>query len=166
MNLTSVKCFVPIATELTMPYIPSSKLAKWREANKPGRCPILNDRKSDWVVDHCHKTGMVRGVISRMGNSLLGKIENYLYRRCGQPPETFPDILRNIADYLEREQFDVLHPVGLTQLTKRFRNNLTADEQYAVLRDLGADEEILDTLTNIKHREAYFRTLTKQKHES
>jgi hypothetical protein len=156
---------VPIATELTMPYIPSSKLAKWREANKPGRCPILNDRKSDWVVDHDHRTGMVRGVISRMGNSLLGKIENFLYRRCGQSPENFSSILRNIADYLDQESTDVLHPVGLTQLTKRFAYNLTAEEQCQVLRDLGADQRTLDSLTNSKQRESCFRKLTKQKHE-
>ena len=149
-----------------MTYLPQNKLAKWREANKPSRCPILNDRKSDWVVDHCHKTGMVRGVISRVGNSLIGKIENFLVSRGGQKPENFPRILRNIADYLERENMDVLHPVGLTQLTKRFKNNLTAGEQYAVLLDLGADEEVLETCTNSKHRESYFRTLTKQKYES
>ena len=148
-----------------MAYLTQSKLAKWREENKPKHCPILNDRNSDWVVDHVHRTGMVRAVISRMGNSLLGKIENYLYKRCGQSPKNFPTILRNIADYLEREQTDVLHPVGLTQLTKRFRNNLTSDEQYSLLRDIGASEEVLDHCTNSKHREFLFRKLTKQQHQ-
>lgn len=149
-----------------MSYLPNNKLAKWRNENKPKHCPILSDRMSDWVVDHDHRTGMVRGVISRMGNSLLGKIENFLYKRCGQSPEDFPKILRNIADYLEREQLDVLHPVGLTQLTKRFQNNLTADEQISLLRELGGDETILDGLTNTRHRAGYFRLLTKKQHES
>jgi hypothetical protein len=56
--------------------------------------------------------------------------------------------------------------VGLTQLTKRFAYNLTAEEQYQVLRDLGADQRTLDSLTNSKQRESCFRKLTKQKHES
>ena len=109
---------------------------------------------------------MIRGVISRVGNSLIGKIENFLKSRAGAKPEDFPEILRNIADYLERENTDVLHPVGLTQLTKRFQNNLTADEQYAVLRELGGDEQVLDQLTNTKNRAGYFRLLTKKTHES
>jgi len=149
----------------TMTYLPQNKLAKWREANKPERCPILGGRTQDWVVDHDHKTGMVRGVISRVGNSLIGKIENFLVSRGGQKPENFPKILRNIADYLDRENLDILHPVGLKQLTTRFKY-LTADEQYAVLLDLGADDDVLDTCTNSKHRASYFRTLTKNKYES
>ena len=149
-----------------MTYLPQNKLSTWRETNKPSRCPILGGRTKDWVVDHDHKTGMVRGVISRVGNSLIGKIENFLTSRCRQKPENFPRILRNIAEYLERENTDILHPVGLTQLTKRFRNNLTAQEQYDVLADLGADEETLDACTNSKHRATLFRTLTKNKYES
>ena len=149
-----------------MTYLPQSKLAKWREANKPSRCPILNDRQSDWVVDHDHRTGMVRGVISRVGNSLIGKIENYLVSRGGQKQEDFPKILRNIANYLESRNTYILHPVGLTQLTKRFSNNLTSDDQYAVLRDLGGDKQAIESCTNAKHRAALFRKLTKQKYES
>jgi len=149
-----------------MTYLPQNKLAKWREANKPSRCPILGGRTKDWVVDHDHKTGMVRGVISRVGNSLIGKIENFLTSRCRQKPESFPKILRNIADYLERKNTDILHPVGLTQLTKRFHHSLTSQEQYDVLRDLGGDEEAIESCTNAKHRAALFRTLTKNKYES
>jgi len=149
-----------------MAYLPQNKLAEWREANKPECCPILGGRTQDWVVDHDHKTGMVRGVISRVGNSLIGKIENFLGSRCRQKPENFPKILRNIADYLERKQSEVLHPEGLTQLTKRFKNNLTSSEQYAVLRDLGGDEESLEACKNAKHRAAYFRQLTKYRYES
>jgi len=146
-------------------YLPSNKLAKWRNANKPKRCPVLDVRTSDWVVDHDHKTGMVRGVISRVGNSLIGKIENFLKSRGGQKEEDFPKILRNIADYLEREQLDVLHPVGLTQLTKRFRNNLTSQEQKSVLEDLGGEPTEIELCSNAKKRSELFRRLTKNKYE-
>ena len=149
-----------------MTYLPQNKLAEWREANKPSRCPILGGSTQDWVVDHDHKTGMVRGVISRVGNSLIGKIENFLTSRCRQKPESFPKILRNIADYLERKQTEVLHPVGLTQLTKRFEQTLTADEQYAVLRDIGGNEQDIESCTNSKHRAALFRKLTKNKYDN
>lgn len=146
-------------------YLPSNKIAKWRNAHKPKRCPILGTRTNDWVVDHDHKTGLVRGVISRVGNSLIGKIENFLKSRGGQKEVNFPRILRNIADYLEREQLDVLHPVGLTQLTKRFRNNLTADEQKSVLLDIGGNPEEIELCTNAKKRSELFRRLTKNRYE-
>jgi hypothetical protein len=149
-----------------MTYLPQSTLAKWREANKPERCPILNSRVSDWVVDHDHRTGFVRGVISRSANSLLGKVENFLRNRCGEKPEDYPRILRNLADYLEREKVNVLHPVGLTQLCKRFKNYLTADEQHNVLLDIGAEHTDLDKCRNAIQRTALFRQLTKLNHES
>lgn len=149
-----------------MTYLPQNKLAKWRQKHEPSSCPILERATKDWVVDHDHKTGMVRGVISRVGNSLIGKIENFLGSRCRQNPKDFPRILRNIADYLERKQTQVLHPVGLTQLTKRFANHLTADEQYAVLRGLGGTDEEIEACTNVRHRKALFRQLTKNKHSN
>lgn len=146
-------------------YLPSNKLSKWRNANKPNRCPILEQATKDWVVDHDHKTGMVRGVISRVANSLVGKIENFLYSRCAKKKDDFPTILRNIADYLERKQTDVLHPVGLRQLANRFGSSLTAQEQYDTLRMMGASDEDVDTCSNLKSRKALFRKLTKEKYD-
>ena len=146
-------------------YLTQNKLKDYRKENAPRSCPILPDRKSDWVVDHDHGTGMVRGVISRVGNSLLGKVENFLARRVGAKPKDFPKILRNMADYLERESTDVLHPVGLTQLTKRFSNNLTSLEQKSVLEDLRVDPRDIELCTNAKKRAELFRRLTKEKHE-
>ena len=147
-------------------YLPSNKLAKWRNANKPKRCPILDVRTSDWVVDHDHRTGMVRGVISRAANSFIGKVENFLSRRLGISQHMHPEILRAAADYLERKNTDILHPVGLRQLTKRFRNNLTSQDQQDVLKDLGASQDELELCTNAKKRSELFRRLTKKKYES
>jgi len=146
-------------------YLTNKDIKKWRQANKPRHCPILTSRRSDWVVDHNHHSGMVRGVISRVSNSLLGKVENYLYRRCGANPEDFPKILRNMADYLDQKDTDVLHPVGLTQLTKRFRHGLTSSEQVAVLRDLGGDEDGIKRCNNALDRANYYRQLTKKTHQ-
>lgn len=145
-------------------YLPQNKLKDWRVEHQPKSCPLLLRKTSDWVVDHCHKSGMVRGVVSRVGNSLLGKIENFAYRRCQISQSHLPAVLRGIADYLEQEQLDVLHPVGLTQLSKRFKS-LTSEKQKATLVDLGAKRKQLMECSNASERTKLFRELTKHKHE-
>jgi hypothetical protein len=106
---------------------------------------------------------MIRGVVSRVGNALLGKIENFAYRRCQISQGHLPDVLRGIADYLEQEQLDVLHPVGLTQLTKKFKA-LTSEKQKGILVDLGAKRKQLMECSNASERTKLFRELTKHKH--
>ena len=145
-------------------YLPQNKLKDWRVKHQPKACPLLLRKTSDWVVDHCHKSGMVRGVVSRVGNSLLGKIENFAYRRCQVSQSHLPAVLRAIADYVEQEQLDVLHPVGLTQLSKRFKS-LTSEKQKASLVDLGAKRKQLMECSNASERTKLFRELTKHKHE-
>ena len=145
-------------------YLPQNKLKDWRVRHQPKACPLLLRKTSDWVVDHCHKSGMVRGVVSRVGNSLLGKIENFAYRRCQVSQSHLPAVLRAIADYLEQEQLDVLHPVGLTQLSKRFKS-LTSEKQKATLVDLGAKRKQIMECSNASERTKLFRELTKHKHE-
>jgi hypothetical protein len=145
-------------------YLPQNKLKDWRVKHQPKSCPLILRKTSDWVVDHCHKSGMVRGVVSRVGNSLLGKIENFAYRRCQVSQSHLPAVLRAIADYLEQEQLDVLHPVGLTQLSKRFKS-LTSEKQKATLVDLGAKRKQLMECSNASERTKLFRELTKHKHE-
>ena len=77
-----------------MTYLPQSKIKEFREQNKPLCCPILASKKDDWVLDHDHQTGMVRGVISRQANSLLGKVENFYLRMCKGDKEHLPGVLR------------------------------------------------------------------------
>jgi hypothetical protein len=144
-------------------YLPQNKLKDWRVEHQPKSCPLILRKTSDWVVDHCHKSGMVRGVVSRVGNSLLGKIENFAYRRCQVSQSHLPAVLRAIADYVEQEQLDVLHPVGLTQLSKRFKS-LTSEKQKATLVDLGAKRKQLMECSNASERTKLFRELTKHKH--
>lgn len=70
-----------------------------------------------------------------------------------------------MADYLDQKDTDVLHPVGLTQLTKRFRHGLTSSEQVTVLRDLGGDKEGIEQCKNALDRANYYRQLTKKTHQ-
>ncbi len=148
-----------------MPYLTSKDLKSFRLSNQPKTCPILMRGTSDWVVDHCHTSGLVRGVISRTANGLLGKIENCLKKRCQVPEKSMPGVLRACADYLEKEHSNYLHPVGLTQLEKRFRNNLTSSEQVTVLTSEGATPEEIERCSNSLQRSKLFRKLTKNKYE-
>lgn len=54
------------------------RLALWEKQDK--RCAITGQPLafSDAVLDHCHRTGQVRGVLDRGVNSMLGKIENHM----------------------------------------------------------------------------------------
>jgi len=145
-------------------YLPQNKIKEYREKNKPLCCPILATKKDDWVLDHDHQTGLVRGVISRQANSLLGKVENFYMRMCKGDKEHLPGVLDAMAAYLEQEQLDVLHPVGLTQLCKKFKA-LTSEKQKATLVDLGAKRKQLMECSNASERTKLFRELTKHKHE-
>ena len=145
-------------------YLPQNKLKSWRVKHQPKACPLLLRKTSDWVVDHCHQSGMVRGVVSRVGNALLGKIENFAYGRCQISHSHLPAVLRGIADYLEQEQLDVLHPVGLTQLCRRFKA-LTSEKQKGILVDLGAKRIQLMECSNASERIKLFRELTKQRYD-
>lgn len=50
-------------------------------------CGMINDGKS-LCVDHCHKTGKIRGLLCANCNSGIGMMKDS------------PDILRNAIDYL------------------------------------------------------------------
>jgi hypothetical protein len=84
---------------------------------------------------------------------------------CKGRKEDLPNTLEAMATYLEREEMDVLHPVGLTQLTRKFANSLTASQQVTELKDLGASEGDLASCKNQKQRKELFRKLTKNKYE-
>ena len=145
-----------------MTYLPASQLAKWRKENEPSKCPILNRETDDWVVDHDHSSGEIRGVISRQANTLIGKVENIYTSMCKGDPRELPDVLENIASYLRQPDSEILHPVGLKQLTSRFKNNLKKDDQVFLLTTLGATNCELNTCINISHRVKLFKNLLKK----
>ena len=143
-------------------YIPQNKLAKWRKNNTPDKCPVLNRDTEDWVVDHDHENGEIRGVISRQANTLIGKIENIFTSMCRGNPRDLPDVLENIATYLRQPGSDLLHPVGLNQLTSRFKNNLLKDDQCFLLVILGASNCEVNACVNVKARVKIFKELLKK----
>ena len=136
-------------------YISQTELAEYREANCPLGCPILGLLSFITVVDHDHKTGRIRGVVSNEGNALLGKIENFYRSRCARTELDLPRVLRNIAIYLEEEQ-GPMHPVGTRQVTKRF-GRMKKSEQEKLLRTVSP--EVLAECKNSADRTKLYRRM-------
>ncbi len=92
--------------------IPDLRLKILKE--QKGICPICNKLIIKPALDHEHKkklkgTGQIRGVICLMCNIYLSRLENGSVR-YGIPKDDIPFVLRNSADYLEKEQYPFLHP--------------------------------------------------------
>ena len=81
---------------------------------------------SDAVLDHDHATGLVRDVIHRGANSLLGKLENN-HKRYGVSKPMMFAIGRNLEAYLSRSfEANPLHPTHKTEDEKRLVRNAKA----------------------------------------
>ena len=62
------------------------------------------------VLDHCHKTGAIRGVLHRGCNSLLGRIENNMPRSRVNMAR-LANISQNLIKYLTQDAVtELLHP--------------------------------------------------------
>jgi len=93
------------------------QLKKLRENLKKKQnriCLICKKNLTNPVLDHHHKkrikgTGRCRGVICSTCNIFLAKIENNCIRYCIGYSQ-LPEILRNIALYLEMPQTEYIHP--------------------------------------------------------
>ncbi len=138
-------------------YISQSELPEYRDDNCPIACPILGLHEFIPVVDHDHKTGRIRGVVSNEGNALLGKIENFYRSRCARTEWELPKVLRSLADYLEEDQ-GPLHPVGTRQLTKRF-GRMKKSEQVAILETYGVGGAAVCNCKNSQDRTKLYRSV-------
>lgn len=94
------------------------------------------------------------------GNTLLGRIENS-FRRFGTSTELpLSCILRNIADYLDAGDKDILHPVGVNQLSRRFGRQTLAD-QSLTLKKMGVKKSEINSCKNSKQRTDLYRNKLK-----
>jgi hypothetical protein len=145
-----------------MSYLPQSELAEWRKKNAPKKCPLVEYKTSNWVVDHNHTSGLVRGVVSSEGNALLGRIENAFKRLSrGAKKASLPTILRNMASYLEQDDLQLLHPEGFRQLYKRFYS-LSKDLQLDILLKFGTNRDDISKCKNAKERTELYKQIIKQ----
>tara|TARA_X000001382_G_scaffold20218_2_gene12312 strand:+ start:5070 stop:5522 length:453 start_codon:yes stop_codon:yes gene_type:complete len=137
-------------------YLPYTVVKKWRQENTPKQCPIFSCKVNDAVVDHCHDTGLVRGVLHRQSNAWAGKIENAWKRYATNHTKlTLPQALRNLALYLETYKTDIMHPVGLKQKVSRFSRLQKADQENILLKKNKKDEVF--SCTNQKQRTNLYR---------
>jgi hypothetical protein len=74
------------------------------------QCALCGDIiENDAVLDHDHKTGLIRQVLHRGCNALLGKIENNMARNK-------MDLFRlrtwaeNLVDYIQTTHTGIIHP--------------------------------------------------------
>ena len=115
----------------------------------------------DNVVDHCHDTGEIRGVLHRQSNAFLGKVENAWKRyACRSANVSLPEALRRMADYIEFSSTGLLHPVGAKQLQKKFERKKIED-QLNILLDLGVDVDSIDASNSDKRSKLYRKQITK-----
>ena len=138
-------------------YVSQGKLPDFRSKNIPEICPILGHKDITPVVDHDHKSGRIRGVISSEGNAFLGKIENYFRGRGSVGPLDLPTVLRNMANYLEQEQ-GPFHPVGIRQVQRSYKSKKKA-EQIKILQDIGASDLEISECKNSSSRSKLLRKI-------
>jgi len=87
------------------------------------------------VLDLAHNdTQFVRGVLDHEVNAFVGKIENSYLRhiRYWYKEENLSNIMRKIADYIDKEDTRFRHPQWKKKLTTRFRK-LKAESQTSIL---------------------------------
>ena len=81
--------------------------------------------KSDYCVDHCHVTGLVRGVLHRSCNAALGKMENAA-GRWGAKSMSYSALipwLENMLEYLKKPGTGLMYP-----------DHKTAEEKAAITK--------------------------------
>jgi Recombination endonuclease VII len=84
----------------------------------------------DPVLDHCHKTGKLRGAVHRGCNTLLGRIENGAARAWVKLP-ALPEWLAGCAEYLAAAspKKGLLHPTFRTAEEKVVRTKVRAKKR-------------------------------------
>lgn len=101
-----------------------------------GRCALSHYPIpiGDAVLDHCHTSGHVRGVLHRGVNSLLGKIENN-FKRYGISYPMMIAMCKNLDAYLGRDHSgNPLYPTHKTADEKRERTNMLARKRRAAAK--------------------------------
>ena len=105
---------------------------------KPVSLQVMGN-KSDYVVDHCHETGIIRGVLHRSCNAALGKLDNAV-GRWGAKSMKYEDIipfLRNVLEYYDNcqaNQMNVSYPDYKTPEQQAEANRVKRNKAAAVAR--------------------------------
>lgn len=94
-----------------------SEVRVYREAQlqQQNQCCALCGQyiDGDAVLDHDHKTGLLRQVLHRGCNSMLGKIENNM-PRSQVNIDRLKGIAQNLIAYISTQHTDIIHPTYKT----------------------------------------------------
>lgn len=119
--------------KLTRTELAAFREEQWLKQDK--RCRLSGRRieLADAVVDHCHKTGVVRGVLHRGVNSMLGKIENHRQIAGMREDSVLHQMLTKAVPYISRADLfcDVMYPTHKTEDEKRVARNAKARKTRA-----------------------------------
>ena len=139
----------------------SNEAAKYRDEiafKQADIDPITKSKLIDKVLDHQHYGDQrCRGVLNRNTNTFEGKVYNNYCRFIKNSTNlSLPDILRNLADYLEKDySSNMIHHSALTIDTKQF-SNLPAEIQKEILLKFGLQGK------NVSERMKHARELIRE----
>lgn len=123
-----------------MQRLTSSAVAPYRTQilrKQLGLCKLCRRKPAVPCLDHCHSTGVNRGVLCRGCNALLGKIENNAARNGLGNPADLDRYLMSIPQYLaegRRGGLGTLHPTFKTDEEKRLKRNADARKRRATVK--------------------------------
>lgn len=124
-----------------MQRITSSGTPAYRKAvleKQNGKCKLCGDKPAVPCLDHCHSTGVNRGVLCRGCNALLGKIENNAGRNGLKDLGKLGRFLHNIIPYIlegQRGGLGTLHHTYKTEDEKRLARNAAARKRRAAKKE-------------------------------
>ena len=117
--------------------------------------PILKEelQDKDAVCDHCHVTQHTRSALHRQSNAFEGLVFN-AYKRCLEwvTDKPLPEILRNLADYVEADYSNNPYHNGWLKRISTDFNKLKESDKDQVLIQLGQPKG-----SNAKQRKELFR---------
>lgn len=91
---------------------------------------VKGDRKKTSALDHCHTTGLVRGILCINCNGLEGKIKGLAQRGQHTLEGGYLEWLNNLVTYLNKKpQYNLIHPMHKTPEEKRIETNLKAKKK-------------------------------------
>ena len=91
-------------------------------------CNLLALPPANVVVDHCHDTGVIRGVLCRGCNGAEGKVKNSV-QRWGKAKDVVKYLKRLLA-YYETPSTSYIYPSHKTDDEKRLARNAKARKAY------------------------------------
>ncbi len=99
-------------------------------------CPLCEQEidPGDAALDHCHETGVIRGVLHKVCNSGEGSMRSKFRRSGISKYTTFEEYLLKLSEYLTKDHHPMIHPSHLPKprkLQKRsYQELLKAVEKY------------------------------------